>query len=298
MFDFKSLEALAAVIDQQSFDKAATKLFITQSAISQRLKSLENTCGQPVLIRDYPYSPTELGQLLLTHYRKMKLLEDDTREQFSAHVERAHLTIAINRDSLEIWFPYVFQSLSQLKSLILEVITDDQEITLDYFKKGLASACVSTSPKSVPGCQVDFLGYMDYLLVANAEFKKEFFSKSTDIKMNLLAAPSVIFDSKDNLHARYLARFFDIHDETLNCHIVPSVHGFKQFVLLGYGYGLIPKIDVKKELSQGQLLELFPKKIWRMPLYWHSWQIQTKHYQAFNAMVLKVARKHLDYPNN
>ena len=112
MFDYKSLEALAAVIDQQSFEKAATKLFITQSAVSQRIKSLENYCGLPLLIRDVPHSPTELGQLLLNHYRKTKLLEDDTRAQFSAHEYRARLPIAINRDSLEIWFPYVFKLLA------------------------------------------------------------------------------------------------------------------------------------------------------------------------------------------
>ncbi len=150
MFDYKSLEAIAAVIDQQSFDKASEVLFITQSAISQRIKSLENYFGQPLLIRELPYRPTEMGQLLLNHFRKTKLLEDDTRSQFAEHIERTRLTIAINRDSLDIWFPSVFQSLSELKTLTLEVITDDQEITLEYFKKGLASACLSTSNKANP----------------------------------------------------------------------------------------------------------------------------------------------------
>ena len=294
MFDYKSLEALAAVIDQQSFDKASEKLYITQSAISQRIKSLEQYFGQPLLIRDLPYSPTELGQLLLNHYRKTKLLEDDTRSQFSDHRERTRLSIAINRDSLDIWFPAVFKSLSELKAITLEVITDDQEVTLDYFKKGLASACLSTSDKAVSGCQVDFLGYMDYWLVASPEFKKQYFSTEKDHKKNLLEAPAVIFDAKDILHKRYLEKFFNIDDQSPRYHIVPSVHGFRQFALLGYGYALIPRIDIKKELQNKQLVELFPKKVWRMPLYWHSWQIQTKLYKAFNALVLKVAKSQLD----
>ncbi len=293
MFDYKSLEALAAVIDQQSFEKAATKLFITQSAVSQRIKSLENYFGQPLLIRDVPHYPTELGQLLLNHYRKTKLLEDDTRAQFSAHVERARLPIAINRDSLEIWFPHIFQSLAPMNSILLEIITDDQEVTIDYFKRGIVAACVSTTSKPISGCQVDFLGNLDYLLVASPEFKQQHFAKSNDITKSLIEAPSVIFDAKDKLHARYLNEFFDIQGPTLNTHIIPSVHGFKQFALLGYGYGLIPAIHIKKELQQTQLVELFPNKPWRMPLYWHSWQIQTEQYKIFNALVLKVARKHL-----
>ncbi len=294
MFDYRGLEALAAVIDQQSFEKAAEKLFITQSAISQRVKSLEQYFGRPLLIRDLPYSPTELGWLLLNHYRKTKLLEDDTRSQFSEHIERSHLSIAINRDSLDIWFPVVFKSLSELKDITLEVITDDQEITLDYFKKGLASACLSTSDKPISGCQVDFLGYMDYLLVASPEFKKRYFRKEKDFRKNLIKAPAVIFDVKDTLHQRYLQKFFDIYDESPPYQIIPSVHGFRQFAVLGYGYALIPRIDIKKELQNNQLVELFPKKVWRMPLYWHSWKIQTKLYKAFNALVLKVAKNQLD----
>jgi LysR family transcriptional regulator (chromosome initiation inhibitor) len=294
MFDYKSLEALAAVIDQQSFDKAAERLHITQSAISQRIKSLEQYFGQPLLIRDLPYLPTELGQALLNHYRKTKLLEDDTRSELTDHIERAHLSIAINRDSLEIWFPAVFKSLSELKNFTLEVITDDQEVTLDYFKKGLASACLSTTEKPISGCQVNFLGYMDYLLVASPEFKQRYFSKNKDQKKNLIEAPAVIFDVKDTLHTRYLKKYFGIHDESPRYQIIPSVHGFRQFAVMGYGYALIPKIDIKKELQNKQLVELFPKKIWRMPLYWHSWQIQTKLYKAFNALVLKVAKSQLE----
>ncbi len=135
---------------------------------------------------------------------------------------------------------------------------------------------------------------MDYLLVASPEFKKRYFHKENNHKKNLIEAPAVIFDAKDTLHKRYLERFFNIHDQSPHYHIVPSVHGFRQFALLGYGYALIPSIDIKKELHNKLLVELFPKKIWRMPLYWHSWQIQTEQYKAFNSLVLKIAKKHLN----
>ena len=152
---------------------------------------------------------------------------------------------------------------------------------------------MSTTAKPISGCQVDFLGHIDYLLVASPEFKRQYFAKNIDIKKILIESPSVIFDAKDKLHARYLNEFFEIHEATLNTHIIPSVHGFKQFALMGYGYGLIPAIDIKKELQQKQLVELFPSKRWRMALFWYSWQIQTEQYKAFNALVLKVARRHL-----
>jgi LysR family transcriptional regulator (chromosome initiation inhibitor) len=40
MQDYKLLKALDAVLRDQSFDKAAKRLHITQSAISQRIKLL------------------------------------------------------------------------------------------------------------------------------------------------------------------------------------------------------------------------------------------------------------------
>ena len=221
------------------------------------------------------------------------MLEDDTRSQFSDHIEQTRLSIAINRDSLDIWFPAVFKSLTELKAITLEVITDDQEVTLDYFKKGLASACLSTTEKPITGCQVDFLGYMDYLFVASPEFKKQYFSTAKDRK-KIFSKPPPSFSMQKMFYINAILKNFSISMMNLLSTIVPSVHGFRQFALLGYGYALIPRIDIKKELQNKQLVELFPKKVWRMPLYWHSWQIQTKLYKAFNALVLKVAKSQLN----
>ncbi|EPN46153.1 chromosome replication initiation inhibitor protein, partial [Pseudomonas syringae pv. actinidiae ICMP 18807] len=41
MFDYKLLSALAAVIEQAGFERAAQVLGLSQSAISQRIKLLE-----------------------------------------------------------------------------------------------------------------------------------------------------------------------------------------------------------------------------------------------------------------
>lgn len=45
--DYRTLQALDAVIRERGFERAAQKLCITQSAVSQRIKQLENLFGQP-----------------------------------------------------------------------------------------------------------------------------------------------------------------------------------------------------------------------------------------------------------
>ena len=71
-FDYKLLEALTTIIQYQSFDKAASKLCITQSAISQRIKLLEENIGQPVIVRCHPIIATEAGERLVVHFKMVR----------------------------------------------------------------------------------------------------------------------------------------------------------------------------------------------------------------------------------
>lgn len=291
--DYQAIAALMAVIETQSFQRAAEKLFVTQSAISQRIKTLESFYGEPVLIRTLPYRPTRLGSILLDHFRRTKLLEDALNETLYLSQSKQKISIAISRDSLETWFVAVIAQIKKISPITMEIIADDQDVTLSYLQNGLVSACASTNKKTLPGCKIDFVGYFDYILVSSPEFKKMYFA-GKDIKQALIEAPTIIFDSKDKLHTQYLKHFFDIDDAPIQYHVVPSVAGFRQFALNGYAYALIPRIDIIHELNQGTLINLFPKKVWKMPVYWHSWGIETKRYKLFNQLVLSIGKKILD----
>ena len=178
-----------------------------------------------------------------------------------------------------------------LPSVLLEIIADDQERTLTYLQNGLVAACASTVAKASPGYKADFLGYLDYVLVASPQFKKKYFSSEKSAKKNLLQAPAIIFDIKDNLHAKYLKHFFHMDDDMTTYHVVPSVEGFRQFVLNGYAYALIPYIDIIDDIKHKKLINLYPDKIWKMPVYWHSWEVESRIYKQFNHLVSTVANK-------
>jgi LysR family transcriptional regulator (chromosome initiation inhibitor) len=292
MIDYQAIAALAAVIETQAFQSAAGLLFITQSAVSQRIKALEQYYGEPVLIRTLPYRPTELGLTLLGHYKRVSMLEDVLKTTLKQEAAALRLSISVSRDSLETWFTSVIRQLADIMPVTIEIIADDQDRTLQYLQKGLVSACASTNSKALSGCKAELLGYFDYALVASPSFKKKYF-KSADIsKKELLTAPTLLFDQHDKLHQDYLKHYFKMEDVNLNhCHVVPSVAGFKQFALDGYAYVLIPCIDIVNELKQKKLVNLFPDKMWKMPVYWHSFEIETEAYRKFNELVLRVGRK-------
>ena len=81
MLDYKLLAALAAVVEQAGFERAAQALGLSQSAVSQRIKLLEARVGQPVLVRALPPVPTEIGRRLLNHVQQVRLLERDIQAQ-------------------------------------------------------------------------------------------------------------------------------------------------------------------------------------------------------------------------
>jgi LysR family transcriptional regulator (chromosome initiation inhibitor) len=296
MLDYAAIAALHAVIETQGFRQAAEKLFVTQSAISQRIKTLENNYGEPVLMRTLPYRPTPLGLVLLGHYKRVLLLEDSLDENLSSRIHHPNISIAISRDSLETWFLEVIRELQTMQQPIkLEIIADDQDHTLNYLQNGLVSGCVSTNAKTLSGCKVDLIGYFDYVMVASKEFKKKYFNNKNLVE-NFLHAPAVIFDHKDRLHTKYLKHFFNISDANIQYHVVPSVTGFRHFAINGLALALIPEIDILKELKEKKLINLFPDKVWKMPLYWHRWTVETKSYKLFNELILKVGKKILRQP--
>ena len=280
MLDYKGVEALAMVIAEQNFERAAQKLFITQSAISQRIRGLENFYGTPMMVRTLPYRPTELGQHLIGHFNKVTLLEEEMAVQITEDASTPKLSIGLNRDSLETWFLRLVLEKRLPTHYLLDIVADDQELLLSYFKSGHLAACMSPSSKQQAFADVQFLGFMDYLLVASPAFKKEYFSRSATVN-EILKAPALQFDKNDSLHKRCLERFFGIKNEVFPSHFVPSVRGFKSFTLNGLGYALLPKIDIEKELQEKALVEIAKDLVWQEPVYWHYVTIRSNRYQEF-----------------
>lgn len=291
MLDYKGIEALYTVLELQGFEVAAKKLHITQSAVSQRIKALEVLYGEPVLVRTLPYQATRLGKQLIGHFKRICLLEEDLGRELKISESSPRFSIALNRDSLETWFLDILEESPIFQDIYLDVIADDQERTLEYLKNGRVSACLSTSEKAISNGEVHFLGEMEYLPACSPAFKKKHFF-SENLKKSLKSAPAIKFDEHDKLHERYLEKFFNLDGRELNYQVVPSVRGFKKLALLGYGYALIPKLDIAQELQKKQLVQLCDKT-WKVPLYWHCWAIESQIYRQCNSEIIQRAIRKL-----
>lgn len=165
MFDYKLLAALAAVIEQGGFERAAQVLGLSQSAISQRIKLLEARVGQPVLVRATPPSPTEVGRQLLNHVQQVRLLERDLQRQVPALDEEGmpeRLRIALNADSLATWWAGAVGNFCAQQNVLTDLVVEDQEVGLKRMRAGEVAACLCGSERPVAGARSLPLGAMRY----------------------------------------------------------------------------------------------------------------------------------------
>eukprot|EP01030_Chromulinospumella_sphaerica_P027240 gene27240-27485_t len=109
-FDSDALECLAAIVEEGGFERAAVRLSITQSAVSQRLRALEAQVGTVLLVRSRPVKATSAGRLLIKHAVQMRLLRADLETDLKdlapstgAVREDERISIAINADSIATW---------------------------------------------------------------------------------------------------------------------------------------------------------------------------------------------------
>ena len=281
----------------QSFKPRVLQRLLSNYSLLNRLSVCELSNWKPNLASLCSFVPylikrLPLGEKLLSLLQRTRLLEEHLLQEIQQNMP-ARLSVALNRDSLETWFNRLLAKLRLLEKINIDIITDDQEVTIDYFRQGSVSTCITSYAKALPGCECVLLGYMDYLLVASPDFIRRNFSNQKTLEENLAGTPVIIFDNRDRLPEQYFKHFFNKSLDLSHHHTVPSVQGYKQFALQGYGYGLIPHLDIVEELAKGELVEICPDKPWLMPLYWHYWQLPARQYQRFIEKVTNEARHFL-----
>ncbi|MBD9485131.1 LysR family transcriptional regulator ArgP [Pseudomonas sp. PDM14] len=272
MFDYKLLAALAAVVEQGGFERAAQLLGLSQSAVSQRVKLLEARVGQPVLVRATPPAPTEIGRRLLNHVQQVRLLERDLQGQVPALDEGGlpeRLRIALNADSLATWWAGTVGDFCAEQRLLLDLVVEDQEVGLKRMRAGEVAACVCAAERPVAGARSLPLGAMRYRALASPAFVARHFAQGVAPE-RLVRVPAIVFGPDDLLQHRYLA---DLGvSGGFAHHLCPSSEGFVRLAEAGFGWGLVPELQVQDELARGALVEIIPGRPLDVPLYWHHWR--------------------------
>ena len=271
-FDPAALECLAALADDGNFERAAQRLSITQSAVSQRLRSLEAQVGQLLVVRSRPLRLTQPGKVLLRFARQLQAMRADVARELGVDASSGQrLPIAVNADSLATWVMPALDALVQA-GLSLELIVDDQNFTHDWLRQGAVLGCVSTVKEALRGCQVLPLGVMRYIAVASPRFIREALPQGLN-RTNFAQVPFLSFNRKDDMQLQWAARAFGVRQPRLQERFVPSSEAYVRAALMGWGIGIVPELQVRGLLENGALVTVLPDVGLDLRLFWHQWRL-------------------------
>ncbi|MGE4443295.1 MAG: LysR family transcriptional regulator ArgP [Desulfomicrobium sp.] len=293
MIDSKHLQALAAVITEQSFEKAARSLFLTQSAVSQRIRQLEERIGQMLVVRSAPVRPTPAGMAVLRHFRRLAVLEDSLFEELAPGVnsEPVTMTLAVNADSLDNWFLRSIPEILEKENVLLDLLVDDQSVTHAYLRSGEVQGAITSTPAAFQGLLTHDLGDMEYLCVATPRFRSRHCPRGFD-RDAALRAPVVIFNHKDALQHEFLRQRFG-EEIRPPVHVMPSNISFQGLILQGGAYGMVSRMLAEPHLARGELIDLAPGETLRVPHYFQCWSLQSSLARRVGEIIVRTARTSL-----
>lgn len=290
MFDYAHLAALSAVLRTGSFDRAAASLSVTPSAISQRIRALEERLGTVLVMRTQPCQPTEAGARLARHADEVQLLESALAADLGDLPEagRASVRIAVNADSLATW---LLPALALVPGLLFELVIDDQDHSADWLRRGEVQAAVTAHATPVAGCDCHRLGALDYLATASPAFAARWFAEGLTAD-SLARAPALTFNHKDRLQADWAAAVAG-RAVALPTHLIASSEAFVEAARLGLGWGMNPEILVRRDLAAGTLIALATGQPLRTPLYWQVARLTGRALAPLTAAIRREAATRL-----
>ena len=298
-FDPAALECLAAIVEEGGFERAAQRLNVTQSAVSQRLRALEAQVGSVLIVRSRPLRPTSAGQLLLKHTKQMRLLRADLARDLQELAPSApggtredeRISIAINADSIATWAMGALHDLVRQR-LPLEIIVDDQDFTQEWLRSGQVLGCVTTLKQALRGCKMVPLGAMPYVAVASAAFAQQYLPQGLT-PHNFREVSFLSFNRKDDMASEFVARAFGLKRVALNHLFVPSAEGQMRAVAAGWAVGVVPELLARGALADGSMVDLAPGRALSIELYWHCWNLESELLDALTAALTGAAAQAL-----
>jgi LysR family transcriptional regulator (chromosome initiation inhibitor) len=303
-WDSRQLEALAAVVAEGSFDAAARALHVTPSAVSQRIRALENTAGSVLVRRARPVVATASGQALLRLARQTELLGAEVAAELGADDPREHpdgqeadggapgtfvtVPLAVSADSLATW---VLPALAQVEGVTFDLHRADDSRTADLLREGVVMAAVTSQTAQVQGCRSTPLGIMRYRPACTRAFARRWFPHGPTPEA-LAAAPVIVFDRTDDLQDMFLRE--RAPEARPPRHHVPSTVEYEETIYLGLGWGMLldtPSLGGRAAGDDIALLE--PDTTVDVPLHLQQWKLRSAVLDRVTAALRKEATREL-----
>ncbi len=255
--DLFDLETFVTVVREHSFSRAATKLHRTQPAVSQAIRRLEGSLGEPLLDRSSRDGHlTDAGRMVQDYAQKLLNLRDEAKRSLSElrQMHQGRLVLAAN----EFTSQYLLRVLHEFRRVCPMIKITVQRslgsrIPDEVQKHAVEMGIVSYSPN-------------DPLLRSIAVYRDELafivhpqhpLAREKDVSIRQLGAESFVAHIVPSPYRAKVLQAFERHKTPLNMNVeLPTLEAIKSFVGLGNGVALVPAICVEGELARGDLVRV------------------------------------------
>jgi DNA-binding transcriptional LysR family regulator len=256
------LEAFWAVAGTKNFHKAAGLLFISQSAVTQRINALEKFIGQKLFNRNAKgISLTETGEKLLRYCSLQREAETGFLNNLSADegALKGALTVACGSVEAGTFILPVLSGIGRENPLLdISLKIDETIAPLEYLENRNADVVINREPVQKKGIRSYRLAAVDYLMVISSTAGLEISDKPGEQELKKFRA--IDFSPHDKITLNHLYNCFPDPDFSgLKRYFVNDDRSILEWVLSGGGFSVLPEILVLPYTRQGKLKILFPE---------------------------------------
>lgn len=243
--NLRFVEAFYWVASLKSISRAADKLFLTQSAMSSRIATLEEELGVLLLDRrDKQFKLTTAGTRFLVYAQKLLELQREVKTEMGSDAPLAvSMRIGAIESVLHSWLiPWLEKLRRDQPGLELDLTVETTPILMDHIRHGALDLVFAAMPASADGVRNRALPTMEMTFVGNpALHKKRKYRLDELAEMELLT-----FQKGSQPHVTLLDLFRQHKLEPKRVHAISSISAMVQLVQGGFGVALLPTVAVQR----------------------------------------------------
>jgi DNA-binding transcriptional LysR family regulator len=274
------LQAFLAVVKHKTVHTAAEHLHLTQTAVTQRIKSLEKRLSTSLFVRTRRgMLLTREGEALLRYCREVQDLEGEILSSvISAGIDKnvfismtGPYTIMHSRI-----IPACVNVMQRYPHLLMQFDINDSEYRIKSLRRGESQLAIIEKHLLSDEMEYKDLNPEDYILVASPEWKKR---RLRDI---IQQERIVDFNPDDQMTFDYLKHYGLFEHASKDRHFANRTDCLATMIADKIGYGVLPLEFAKPYLAKQSLIALNSGKSYPYPyvLAWYPRHQQPRYFSA------------------
>ncbi len=242
--NLRFVEAYYWVVQLKSVSRAAEKLFITQSAMSSRISSLEEELGVLLLDRrDKQFRLTVAGMRFFNHAQRLLALQREIRGEMGAGARNVSLRIGVIESVLHSWLiEWVQHTRKANPDFELELTVETTPVLVDQVKRGALDLAFAALPTSGESLRSRALPAMEMVFVGH----KDLHRKRRYTLADLAGYDLLTFQRGSQPHVAVIDVFGAAGLELRRVHTISSISAMVQLVEGGFGVATLPLAAVQR----------------------------------------------------